>query len=357
MAVKRDYYEILGIDRNASPDEVKRAFRKLAKEHHPDRNHKEGSAERFKEVNEAYEVLSDEGKRSAYDRFGHAGAESQDFGGFNGFGFSGFGDIFDAFFGASAEAEATPRAGSDIHARVKLSFEEAALGCEKEITINRIERCERCNGSRSEPGSETSVCSDCGGRGRVQRVQQSLFGRFANIVPCPRCNGEGRTIKNPCTQCRGQGKERKRHTLKVNIPAGIDNGNAIRLNGEGDAGDRGAPPGHLYVNAEISPHPHFTREGFDIYYEQDINFAQAALGCELKIPTLYGDEKLKIPAGTQTGTVFKLKNKGIRRLQRSSYGDQLVNVKLVTPEKLNKEQKKLLEELEKSFNKGSKNKK
>lgn len=350
MAVKRDYYEILGVPRSANPDEIKKAFRKLAKEHHPDRNNEEGSAERFKEVNEAYEVLSDENKRSAYDRFGHAGTQSGDFNGFGGFGFGGgFGDIFDAFFGASAEAETASRPGSDIHARVNLTFEEAALGCEKEITVNRVERCSRCHGTRSEPGSETSRCTECDGRGRVQRVQQSIFGRFANIITCPRCKGEGRIVQNPCTQCRGNGRERKQHTVKVTIPAGIDNGNAIRLSGEGDTGDRGGPSGHLYVTAHVSEHPWFSRDGFDVNYGLEVNFAQAALGCEVTVPTLHGEEKLKIPAGTQSGTVFKLKNKGIRRLQRSGQGDQLVNLKVLTPEKLTKEQKKLFEQLEQSF--------
>jgi molecular chaperone DnaJ len=349
MAVKRDYYEVLGVPRNASAEEVKKAFRKLAKEHHPDRNHEEGAADKFKEINEAYEVLSDEQKRSAYDRFGHMSGQSQDFNGFGNFGFGGFGDIFDAFFGASSEAEAAARPGADIHARITLTFEEAALGCEKEISVNRIERCSNCHGSRSEPGSTTSRCSDCDGRGRVQRIQQSLFGRFTNIITCPRCGGEGRIIEQPCSQCRGSGKERKRHVINVNIPAGIDNGNTIRLTGEGDVGDRGGPSGNVYITAEVLPHDCFQREGFDIHYDQPVNFAQAALGCEVDIPTLYGQERLKIPAGSQPETVFKLKNKGIRRLQRTGQGDQLVHLKVLTPQKLSKEQKKLFEQLLQSF--------
>jgi len=352
MAVKRDYYEVLGVSKNATPEDIKKAFRRLAKEHHPDRNHEDGSAERFKEINEAYEVLSDEGKRNTYDRFGHAGNGAQDFGGFGGFGFNGFGDIFDAFFGASAEAETAARPGSDIHARVTLTFEEAALGCEKEITINRVVSCSRCHGSRSEPGSNTSRCPECDGRGRVQRVQQSLFGRFTNIVTCPRCAGEGRIIEQPCSECRGSGKERRQHSVKVNFPAGIDNGNAIRLTGEGDVGEKGGPHGNVYITAEVQPHKYFRREGFDVHYDLEINFAQAALGCEIEIPTLYGDEKLKVPSGTQSGTVFKVKNKGIRRLQRSGQGDQLVNLRVLTPEKLTREQKKLFEQLLNSFNGG-----
>ncbi len=357
MAVKRDYYEILGVGRNASTDEIKKAFRKLAFEHHPDRNNN-GSADKFKEINEAYEVLSDEGKRSAYDRFGHAGAGAQDFGGFSGgFGFGGLGDIFDAFFGASTDAQTAPRAGSDIPTRVTLTFEEAALGAEKEITINRVEKCSRCHGTRAEPGSKTSRCSECDGRGTVQRVQQSLFGRFTNVITCPRCNGEGRTIEQACTQCRGFGKERKKQTLKVNIPAGIDNGNAIRLTGEGDAGERGGPPGNVYVTADVRPHEFFSRNGYDVTYNLKANFAQAALGTEFNVPTLYGEEKLKVPAGTQTGTVFKLKGKGIKRLQRSGHGDELVNFTVVTPDKLDKDQKKLFEQLMESFDGKPKKKK
>ncbi|MDD5605165.1 MAG: molecular chaperone DnaJ [Dehalococcoidales bacterium] len=352
MAVKRDYYEVLGVPKNATPEEIKKAFRRLAKEHHPDRNHEEGSADRFKEVNEAYEVLSDEDKRNAYDRFGHAGSGAQDFNGFGGFGFNGFGDIFDAFFGASTEAETAPRPGSDIHARVTLAFEEAALGCEKEITIDRVVSCSHCHGSRSEPGTKTSRCPDCDGRGRVQRVQQSLFGRFTNIVTCPRCGGEGRIIDQPCSECRGSGKERRKNTLKVTFPAGIDNGNAIRLTGEGNVGDRGGHYGNVYITAEVLPHKYFRREGFNVHYDLEINFAQAALGCEVEVPTLYGNEKVKVPSGTQSGTVFKLKNKGIRRLQRSGQGDQLVNLRILTPDKLNKEQKKLFEQLLESFNGG-----
>ena len=352
MAVKRDYYEVLGVARDASPEEIKKAFRKLAKEHHPDRNHEDGSAERFKEVNEAYEVLSDEGKRSSYDRFGHAGSGAQDFGDFGGFGFSGFGDIFDAFFGASAEAEAAPRPGSDIRTHVTLTFEEAALGCEKEITISRVVSCSHCHGSRSEPGSKAVRCPDCDGRGRIQRVQQSLFGRFTNVVTCPRCTGEGRIIEQPCSACRGSGKERQKNTFKVNIPAGIDTGNAIRLSGEGDVGERGGPYGNVYITAEVLPHKYFRREGYDVHFDLEINFAQAALGSEINVPTLYGDEKIKVPAGTQSGAVFKLKNKGIRRLQRSGQGDQLVNLRVITPEKLTKKQKELFEQLQESFNGG-----
>lgn len=357
MAVKRDYYEVLGVSRDASPAEIKKAFRKLAKECHPDSNHENGSAERFKEVNEAYEVLADEAKRGAYDRFGHAGAQSQGFEGFGNFGFGGFGDIFDAFFGASSEAEFSARPGSDIHTKVKLTFEEAALGCEKEIVVNRIERCAHCHGSRSEPGSDTPRCTECDGRGRVQRVQQSLFGRFTNVITCPRCGGEGRIVEQPCSQCRGSGKERKRHSLKVNVPAGIDDGNAIRLTGEGDAGDRGGSPGHVYITAEIMPHEYFRRENYDVNYDLEINFAQAALGCEVQVPTLYGEDNLKIPAGAQSGTVYKLKNRGIRRLQRNGQGDQLVNLKVVTPAKLNKEQKKLFEQLLQSLDGGGTRKK
>jgi molecular chaperone DnaJ len=354
MAVKRDYYEVLGVAKNASLEEIKKAFRKLAKECHPDRNHEDGAAERFKEVNEAYEVLSDEGKRSSYDRFGHAGngAGSHGFGDFSDFGFSGFGDIFDTFFGASSRSEAAPRAGSDIHVKVTLTFEEAALGVEKELAVNRVVSCSHCHGSRSEPGFKASRCTECDGRGRVQRVQQSLFGRFTNVVACPKCGGEGSIIEKPCSQCRGSGKERRKNTLKVNIPAGIDTGNAIRLSGEGDVGERGGPYGNVYINATVLPHEYFRREEFDIHYDQTINIAQATLGGEIEVPTLYGNETIKIQKGTQSGTVIKLKNKGIKRLQRTGQGDQLVNLHVKTPESLTKEQQKLFEQLEETFNDG-----
>jgi len=350
MPVKRDYYEVLGIDRNASDEEIKKAFRKLAFKYHPDHNHGDGAEDKFKEANEAYQVLSDADKRDAYDRFGHGGTEGMFGQGFEGFNFGGFGDIFEAFFGGTASApRQAPQRGADLQYRMTITFEEAAFGCEKEIKISRTERCSMCQGTRSKPGSQPSRCPDCNGSGQVRRVHQSLFGRFTSNTTCPRCQGEGSVISEPCSQCHGTGREKCQRNILVTIPAGVDNGNRIRIMGEGDAGIRDGSSGNLYVTLSVLPHQIFTRDGDNILYMLPINFAQAALGAEVKVPTLEGEVKLNISTGCQTGRVLKLKNKGIPHLHRRGRGDQLVTLSVVTPEKLTKKQRQLFEELSNSL--------
>ena len=346
MAVKRDYYEVLGVGRDATDEEIKRAFRKLAFKYHPDHNRDGGAEERFKEINEAYEVLSNTDKRSAYDRFGHSGAEGLFGRGFEGFDFGGFGDIFDTFFGGTTTAtRQAPQHGADLHYGITITFEEAAFGCEKEIDISRTENCSLCQGVGSKPGSQPSRCPNCNGTGQVSRVQQSIFGRFTHTATCSQCHGEGRIITEPCPQCRGTGREKQQRSISVKIPAGVDDGTQMRLSGEGEAGTRGGHSGNLYVTLSVQPHQFFSRDGDNILYELPINFAQAALGTEVEVPTLDGKTKLKIPSGSQTGKVFQLKNRGIPHLHRSGYGDQLVTLFVVTPEKLTERQRQLLKEM------------
>jgi molecular chaperone DnaJ len=350
MPTKRDYYDILGIGRDATDEEIRRAFRKLAFKYHPDHNHGDGAEERFKEVNEAYQVLSDPDRRAAYDRFGHGGAEGLFGQGFTGFDFGGFGDIFDAFFGGTATATRhAPRTGADLHYQTTITFEEAAFGCEKEINISRTENCSLCHGIGCKPGSQPSQCPNCNGSGQIRRTHQTLFGRFVNTATCNRCHGQGTIITDPCPQCRGTGKEKQQRNILVKIPAGVDDGNQLRLNGEGDAGVRGGSPGNLYVTLSVEEHEFFSRDGDDIHYELPINFAQAALGTEVEVPTLEGKSKLKIPAGSQTGTVFQLKGKGFPHLRRGGCGDQLITLFVVTPQSLTKEQRQLLHELANSL--------
>jgi len=346
MPTKRDYYEVLGIPRNATDEEIKRAFRKLAFKYHPDHNHEDGAEEKFKEVNEAYEVLYDPDKRAAYDRFGHGGPEGLFGRGFEGFDFSGFGDIFDAFFGGVTTAtRQAPRRGADLHYNTTITFEEAALGCEKEINILRTENCSLCQGIGCKPGSQPAKCPSCNGTGQLRQVQQSIFGRFTNITTCSRCHGEGRIITEPCPQCQGTGKEKRQRSVSVKIPAGVDEDSQIRLRGEGQAGTRGGPSGDVYITLAIKQHEFFQRDGDNIIYELPINFAQAALGTEVEVPTLDGKTKLKLPASSQTGTVFRLKNKGIPHLHRRGRGDQLVTLRVVTPDSLTKKQRQLFQEL------------
>ncbi len=346
MPTKRDYYEILGIDRNATDDEIKRAFRNLAFKYHPDHNRADDAGEKFKEVNEAYEVLSDPDKRSAYDHFGHSGVEGPFGRGFEGFDFGGFGDIFDAFFGrATTATRQAPQRGADLQYRITISLEETATGCEKEINISRTENCPLCQGVGCKPGSQPSRCPNCNGTGQVHRVQQSIFGRFTTTTPCSQCHGEGRIITESCPQCRGTGKVKQQRNILVKIPAGVDDGSQIRLTGEGEAGARGGSTGDLYVIPSVEQHELFLRDGDNILYELPIDFAQAALGAEVEVPTLDGKTKLKIPAGNQTGKVFRFKNKGIPHLHRNGSGDLLVTLFVVTPQSLTEKQRQLFREL------------
>ncbi len=348
--MKRDYYEVLGVGRDASEEEIKRCFRKLAFQYHPDHNHDDGASEKFKEINEAYEVLCDPDKRAAYDRFGHAAADGAFGRGFEGVQFGGFGEIFDAFFGgATTAARQAPQRGADIECAVKISFEEAAFGVEKQIKLTRVEYCSECRGTGARPGSNPVRCPSCNGTGQVTRLQQSIFGRFMSTAPCNQCRGEGKIIAEPCPNCRGSGRERRERTLAVKIPAGVDEESQVVLRGEGHAGTRGGSPGNVLIELEIAPHPCFTREGDDVLYTLGLNFAQAALGTEVEVPTLDGNAKLKIPSGTQSGRVFRLKNKGIPHLHRLGRGDQLVTVQVTTPEQLSKRQRQLLEELAETF--------
>ncbi|MDY6893442.1 MAG: molecular chaperone DnaJ [Chloroflexota bacterium] len=358
MVDKRDYYDVLDVEKNASDDQIKKAFRKKAFEYHPDRNRDDGAEGKFKEVNEAYEVLSDPEKRAAYDRFGHNW--SQGFGGqgfqghgFDGFNFSGFGDIFDAFFGGATGAgrRAGPQRGNDLRYSIKISFEDAVFGCEKEIDVARTEKCSVCNGTRCEPGSQPETCPECKGTGEVRRSQRSIFGQFINVTACDRCHGEGRITTNPCQQCRGQGIERVSRKISVKIPAGVDNGTQVRLGGEGDAGKSGGSPGNLYVTLSVQKHKFLKRDGDDILYELPINFAQAALGEEIEVPTLEGDFALKVPAGCQNGRIFRLREKGVPHLRGYGRGDQLVRVHVMSPQSLDAKQKKLFKELAKTLEK------
>ena len=350
MAIKRDYYEVLDVSRTATDEEIKRAFRKLAFKYHPDHNRNDGAEERFKEVNEAYEVLSDANKRAAYDHYGHEGTEGFFARGFEGFDFGGFGDIFDAFFGGMTYASRhAPQRGADLHYEITITLEEAAFGCEKEKNIKRTEICSLCHGIGAKPGSQPSRCPNCNGTGQVRRVQRSLFGRFINTTICGQCQGEGKIITEPCLQCRGTGREKHQRHISVKIPPGVEDGSQIRLSGEGEAGVRGGSSGNLYVTLSVLKHEFFTRDDDNVLYELPINFAQAALGAEVEVPTLYGKSKLNIPIGSQTGKVFRLKDKGIPHLHRGGRGDQLVRLFVVTPDSLTKQQRQLFQELAKTL--------
>ena len=349
---KRDYYEVLRIARSASKEEIKRAFRKLALEYHPDRNKNDGAAEKFKEINEAYQVLADSKKRSNYDRFGHAGLEHNGTRGFEGFeNFGGFGDIFDAFFGGSSTRSSTSAArGADLQAHLTIDFEKAVFGCEEQLEVRRTEVCSRCRGARSEPGSTAAVCPECHGTGRVRRAQRSIFGQFMQVMTCARCRGEGKVITRPCSNCRGTGREVRNRRILVAIPAGIETGTQIRLSHEGEPGSNGGAPGDLYVSIRVREHPLFRREGYDIVRVQTINIAQAALGVTLEVPTLEGEAEVVIPQGAQTGDVIRLKGEGVPHLgRRNQRGDQLVTVVVETPRSLTPEQRALLEQLAKSL--------
>jgi len=348
-ANKRDYYEVLGVSRSATEEEIKKAFRRLAKQYHPDANKEQGAEARFIEVNEAYEVLSDPQKRAAYDRYGHAGVGNGMAGaGFSDFNsFSSINDLFETFFAGTAgtQRRAGSQRGADIRYELTITFEEAVFGCQKEIDLPRWETCTNCRGNGAQPGTSTTRCPACQGTGEVRRVQQSIFGQLVNVTMCERCRGEGRIITTPCEKCRGQGRVRNNRRVVVNIPAGVDDGINVRVTGEGEVSSRGGTPGNLYVVLTVKPHPFFKRQGNDIQYELPISFTQAALGDEVEVPMVDGKSTaLKIPAGTQSGRSFRLKGMGVPVVHSTARGDQHVIVKVVTPTNLTAEQKQLLEE-------------
>ena len=351
---KRDYYEVLGVPRGAPEEEIRKSFRKKALEYHPDRNKSPGAEEKFKEVNAAYQILIDPEKRSRYDHFGHAGVGpeagfARDFEGFDIFG--GLGDIFDSFFGDfTSQSRRAPRRGGDLHHRVILSFEEAYSGAEKEVEVNRTERCHRCKSTGSEPGTSPVQCSACRGNGQVRRSQRGLFGQFVQVVTCPTCQGSGSLVQTPCSNCRGSGTEPRKARIAVKIPAGIDDGMQVRLTGEGEVGVNGGRPGNLFVTVSLKPHPFFRREATNLIVNLPLNFVQAALGTEMEIPTMNGTEPIKIPAGTQPGTVFRIRGKGMPHLRNQRKGDILVEINLEVPTSLDSEQRQALQGLAETMN-------
>ena len=367
MADKRDYYEVLELQKGAGDDEIKKAYRRLAKKYHPDMNpgNKEAEA-KFKEVNEAYEILSDSEKRARYDQFGFAGVDPSygagaggaGFGGFGG-GFGGFddidlGDLFGSIFGGGTRSGGSrsanaARRGENIRVSVELTFEEAAFGCTKEIPVSRIENCPECGGSGCEKGSTPEVCSRCGGTGSVRVQSRTAFGVMSTTSACPECSGSGKIVHNPCPKCRGKGAVRKNTTVSVDIPAGIDDGQTLSVHGSGHRGVNGGPAGDLLVTVSVLEHTQFERDGFDVYYNMPITFTQAALGDSVEVPTPDGKVKYTIPEGTQTGTVFRLRGKGITRLNSVGRGDQFVTVIVTTPQSLTSEQKELLRKLGETF--------
>ena len=357
MSEKRDYYEVLGVAKGASDADIKKAFKKLARKYHPDlnRDNPKAAEEKFKEVNEAYGVLSDPEKRQQYDQFGHAafdgasgGPGGGGFGGFGGFGggSGGFDDIFDAFFGGGGARQRRngPERGADLRYDLEISFEEAAFGKEAELTVPRTEACEVCHGTGAAPGTEPETCPECKGSGQVQHVQNTPFGRMVNTRTCGRCGGTGKIVKTPCRECNGSGEKKVRRKIRVKIPAGVDEGSRIRVSGGGESGRRGGSSGDLYVYIFVRPHKLFRRDGTDVLCEVPISFVQAALGDTVEVPTLDGKVDMKVPAGVQSGTVLRLKGRGIPYLRGSGRGDQHVRMKVLTPQKLSARQKELLKE-------------
>jgi molecular chaperone DnaJ len=351
MNARRDYYEVLGVSQSAGQDEIKKAFRRLARQYHPDVNKSPDAEAKFKEINEAYEVLSDAQKRATYDRFGHAGLQGGGFGDFSGFGFGAFDDLFESFFtGFGARrttARKSPRRGEDIQTRLTIDFEEAVFGCEKEIEVSRYETCRHCSGSGAEPGTQPVRCPQCNGMGEVRRSA----GFFTQIMTCPRCGGEGEVVSSPCSQCQGKKRVEVPRKLLITIDPGVDTGMRLQMSGGGHEGAYGGPPGNLYVSLTVKRHPYFRRQENDILLDLPINFAQAALGDEVEIPTLDGEERLVIPPGTQTGKTLRLRGKGVPYLRRNGRGDQLVTVRVVTPANLDDHQKHLFQELAKTLGK------
>jgi molecular chaperone DnaJ len=347
LAAKRDYYEILGVGRSATADEIKSTYRRLARQHHPDVNPDDPEAEaRFKEINEAYEILSEPAKRERYDRFGHAGGS--DTGGDFGFGggMGGFGDILDMFFGSGGREYGTAAAGAergaDLRYDMEITLEEAAFGAEKTVPITRLETCGRCQGSGQKEGTTPETCGTCRGSGQVRSTQSTFLGTFSTVTACPRCNGRGRVVRDPCVQCNGQGRERKSKKFSVKIPAGVEEGARIRYSGEGEGGVRGGGPGDLYVIFHLKPHPVFERHGRDLACEVTVSVAKAALGGQIEVPTLDGTETLHLPEGTQPGDVFRLRGKGMPEIGRTARGDEHVIVQVEVPTQLNERQKQAL---------------
>ena len=354
MTNKRDYYEVLGVTQSAGADDIKIAFRNLARKYHPDVNKEPDAEEKFKEINEAYSVLSDPEKRSSYDRYGFQGVNTNGMPDYSTMDLSDLFDLFGlgnfgGFGGTSRRSRNAPRRGADLTTRLKLTFEEAVFGAEKEVEITRNEKCSVCSGTGAEPGSKPVTCQTCKGSGEVRQVQQTFLGQMVQVVTCPTCGGRGEMIERPCQTCRGTGLERKTTRKKVNIPAGIDNGNQVRMIGEGQPGANGGPNGNFYIEIEVAPHKFFRRNGNNILLDIDINMAQAALGDEINIPTLDGDVKLRIPSGTQPGRVFRLKDKGVPILHRTERGNQMVTVNVQIPTSLSDEQEELLKSLGKTM--------
>lgn len=356
MAEKRDYYEVLGLQKGASDDEIKKAYRQMAKKYHPDLNPGDKEAEaKFKEANEAYSVLSDSEKKARYDQFGHAGTDDSGaygaggFGGFGGFGDMDIdiGDIFGSFFGGGTTRTARrngPVRGADIEQNLQLTFEEAAKGVEVELNVSRYENCDDCDGTGAKKGTSVETCSVCNGTGQVRHQQRTPFGVFQNVTTCTACGGEGKVIKEKCSKCGGRGQVRKTRKIKVKIPAGIDNGQTLTIRNEGHHGKKGGPSGDVYVTVQIRPHKLFTRRGYDVHCTIPITFVEATLGTEIDVPTLYGKVKLKIPEGTQNATSFRLRGEGIQKIRGNGKGDQYVKVLVEIPKNLNAHQKKLLTE-------------
>lgn len=353
MADKRDFYEVLGVSKGASDDEIKKAYRREAKKYHPDLHPGDKTAEaKFKEVNEAYEVLSDSEKKSRYDQFGHAGVDPN-FAGQGGFGgFDDFGDIFSNIFGGGfggfggGARRNTAVRGADIRQIIDITFEEAAFGCKKNITVNKQENCPTCNGTGAKPGTSPVTCKRCNGSGQVRTQTRTPLGYMTNIGTCPECRGEGKIITDPCKDCRGQGKVRKQKTIEIDIPQGINHGQTMQLSGQGEPGSRGGAPGDLLITIRIKPHKIFRREDFDVYIDIPITFVQAALGATIRVPTLDGIVEYDIPEGTQTGTVFKLRGKGVPYIRGKNRGDQYVSVEVEVPKNISSKQRELLKEFE-----------
>src|SRR6188474_1263156 len=345
---ERDLYEVLGVARGASEAEIKRAFRKLAQQWHPDVNKDPEAEARFKEASEAYQILSDPERRQKYDTFGRAGVDGGAGGPGAGFeGFGGFSDIFDAFFGGAAGGGSArrgrPQPGADLRYDLRITFEEAVKGTEKEIEFRVLGRCETCSGSGAKPGTEATTCPQCDGRGEIRSVRQTMLGQMVNVTACPRCRGEGKIIESPCETCRGEGRVERKRTLRVTIPPGIDEGHQIRLSNEGEVGPRGGPPGSLYVAVHVQPHKSLTREGTELYYMASISIAQAALGTRITVPTVDGTEEVEIKPGTQPDTEIKLRGKGVPHLRRAGQrGDLHVMIDVVVPTKLSKKARELL---------------